>query len=118
MQKCAMRKGCYGLVRVIYWATRLSILSRLVRDFSLALLLVPISPDNISASRQSDVRTEFEVDHAQSLSHPHRRDSMKLLQRLANEEVEAGDNFLSATRFTISRQTRTLFYDLSPTPLA
>jgi hypothetical protein len=42
---------------------------------------------------------------------------MKLLMRLAKEQVVADDKFLGETRFSIDQQSHTYFYDLSPMPL-
>lgn len=83
-----------------------------------ALLSVPINARVVGLTSHTKIAQEgLKSSDAQHSSDSDRQDSMKLLRRLAKEQVVADVKFLGKTRFSIDQQSKTFFYDLSPMPL-
>jgi hypothetical protein len=99
-----------GVLRVVT-------MSQVAAILCFVLLSVPVAGD-AGPTSESEIPQRLEgANPPQRSSDSAEQDPMKLLTRLAKEQIVTDDKFLGETRFSIDEQNRTFFYDFSPVPL-
>lgn len=112
-----MWKSFLRLAHVSTRLCRVGTLSQFSAIACCAFLSAPINAHNIAITGPADITQEGpKGTGAQDRTDAGNQDSMKLLVRLATEQVQANDRFLGRTRFSIDQQAHSFFYDLSAVP--
>lgn len=82
----------------------------------LAFLSLPVSASKLFPTGQAKLSQGLDGGNPQNKVDSYQRDPIKLLKRLAEEQLASDGKFLGKTRFSIDQQSHTFFYDLDAMP--